>query len=128
MPQPDCVIITPAGPTGRVANEDGLTELGRRGYVYWKVAVPPGQPPRRADVAAVAFQNGFAGVFWIDPELLFNPDDVDRLRGYDLSFVCGVYPQVGRRGFACEFLPGTPAVTFGRAGGISSAQGEVSPS
>jgi hypothetical protein len=47
---------------------------------------------------------------WVDADVVFDPDDADRLRRHDdRPFTCGLYPKKGPRQFACEFFPGTPA-------------------
>ena len=60
---------------------------------------------------------GFAELLWLDPAVVFDPGDVDRLRALNLPFACGIYPWPGRRGLVCEFPPGTEAVRFGTGGG-----------
>jgi hypothetical protein len=54
---------------------------------------------------------------WIDSDIAFLPDDVERLRGHALPFTCGIYPKKGPQQLACEFLQGTGAVRFGQNGG-----------
>ena len=72
----------------------------------------------RNQMATDAIAAGFAEMMWIDSDIAFDPDDVARLRGHNLPIACGLYPKKGPRQFACEFLPGTPAVQFGRGGGL----------
>jgi hypothetical protein len=55
---------------------------------------------------------------WIDSDVVFDPDDVDKLRRHDLPLVCGVYAKKSRREFACAFLPGERQVRFGLQGGV----------
>ena len=97
--------------------EDGLRELERRGYPVWRYRGYSAVDAVRNQVASDALAAGFAEFMWIDADVVFSPDDVDRLRAHNLPFTCGVYPKKGPREFACEFLPGTTAVRFGTSGG-----------
>lgn len=121
MPPPDCLIVTPLLPSVAVAGEAGLRELGRRGYALWRVQFPAA-PVNRPAVAAEAARAGFRDLFWIDPDIIFEPDDVDRLLRHPLPIVCALYPVPGRRAFACDFLPGTTSVVFGREGRLTEVR------
>jgi hypothetical protein len=55
---------------------------------------------------------------WIDSDVGFSPDDVDRLREHDLPICGGIYPQKGRKALATHVLPGTEKVVFGAKGGL----------
>ena len=55
---------------------------------------------------------------WIDSDVVFYPDDIERLRAHQLPLVCGIYAKKGRREYACDFLPGTESVVFGKNGGL----------
>ena len=39
--------------------------------------------------------------------------DVEKLRRHDKPLVCGIYAKKSRPEFACDFLPGTPKISFG---------------
>ncbi len=74
----------------------------------------------RNQMATDALIDGFDETMWIDSDVEFHPDSLDPVTGaFDLPICCGVYPQKGRRALACHVLPGTPQVTFGKAGGIN---------
>ncbi|OWK38609.1 class I SAM-dependent methyltransferase [Fimbriiglobus ruber] len=60
---------------------------------------------------------GYEELMWIDSDVVFDPDDVERLRAHGLPITCGIYPKKGPRQFACEFLSGTPGIRFGKNGG-----------
>jgi hypothetical protein len=72
----------------------------------------------RNQISTDALAQGFDELMWIDSDIVFLPDDIDRLRGHGLPFTCGIYPKKGPRQFACEFLTGTTAVRFGQNGGL----------
>jgi hypothetical protein len=72
----------------------------------------------RNQLASEAIGQGYDELMWIDPDIVFQPDDVERLRSHNLPFTCAIYPKKGARQFACEFLPGTSSVKFGKDGGL----------
>jgi predicted O-methyltransferase YrrM len=98
--------------------DDALRELERRGYPVWRYRGYSAVDAVRNQMATDAVQQGFSETLWVDADVVFDPDDVDKLRAHNLPITCGVYPKKGPRQFACEFLPGTPAVRFGRHGGL----------
>jgi hypothetical protein len=69
-------------------------------------------------MATDALAQGVAELMWVDADVAFDPNDVAKLRGHNLPFTSGLYPKKGPRQFACEFLPGTASVRFGRHGGL----------
>lgn len=97
--------------------EDALQELNRRGYPVRRVRQADPPPAFRDRMAADALAAGFTELLWLDPGVVFDPADVERLRKRDVPFACGVYPWPGRQGLACEFLPGTTSAWFGQRGG-----------
>lgn len=117
-PPAECVVLVPLGGAIDPGCDDALRELERRGYPVWRYRGYSAVDAVRNQMASDAVERGFAETFWVDADVVFNPDDVDRLRAHQLPFTCGVYPKKGPRQFACEFLPGTPAVRFGRQGGL----------
>ncbi|MFO0822027.1 MAG: hypothetical protein U0792_02735 [Gemmataceae bacterium] len=112
-----CVVLVPSGAVLNQAFEDALTDLNHRGYPVRRVR--QAEPPAgfRNQLAADALAAGFSELLWLDPEVVFNPLDVERLRNANVPVVSGVYPWPGRQGLVCEFLPGTASVDFGHAGG-----------
>ena len=69
-------------------------------------------------MATDALLQGFEETMWIDSDVVFDPDAVDRLRRHNLPIVCGIYAQKGKRAIACHVLPGTESMTFGKKGGV----------
>src|SRR5215210_1234397 len=113
------VVLVPIGGGIEPGCEEGLQELERRGYAVWRVRGYSAIDAARNQMATDALAQGFDELVWIDSDVVFRPDDVDRLRSHDLPFVCGIYPKKSRREFAATFLPGTPSVRFGRGGGLT---------
>jgi predicted O-methyltransferase YrrM len=122
MPTPSdpavCVVLVPVGGHVDPGCEDALRELERRGHPVWRYRGYSAVDAARNQMATDAVGRGFQELMWVDADVAFDPNDVDKLRAHDLPFTCGLYPKKGPRQFACEFLPNTPAVRFGRNGGL----------
>ncbi|MBX9583139.1 MAG: hypothetical protein K2X87_22760 [Gemmataceae bacterium] len=117
-----CVVLVPVGSHIDPGCEAGLQELERRGYAVRRVYGYSQIDVGRNQLATDALADGFDELAWVDSDVVFRPDDLDRLRSHDLPFVCGLYPKKGPREFACAFLPGTAAVAFGTAGGLTEVR------
>jgi hypothetical protein len=114
----DCLVLVPLyGPLAPRC-EDGLRELERRGYTVRRVRGFSAVDQGRNQMASDALHSGVAETMWIDPDIGFEADDVERLRGHGLPLVAGIYPQPGSRSLACHLLPGTKKLTFGQQGGL----------
>jgi hypothetical protein len=117
-PASRCVILVPVGGAIEAGCEDGLHELERRGYAVWRVRGYSAIDAARNQMASDALAQGFDELMWIDADIVFDADDVDKLRRHDLPIVCGLYPKKGKREFASAFLPGERQVRFGVHGGL----------
>ena len=113
-----CVILVPFIGFIHQECEDALKELERRGYAVRRVGGYAAIDQGRNQLATDALLDGFEETLWIDSDIGFHPDSVDRLRSHAQPLVCGVYPQKGKRALACHIAPGTPAMVFGRHGGL----------
>src|SRR5688572_15160412 len=112
-----CVVLVPSGRVFDTGCEEALAELSRRGYPVWRVRSTDPGPETRDRMAADALAAGFNELLWVHPNLVFDPDDIQRLRALKSPITSGVYPLVAARSFACEFFPGIGVVRFGRGGG-----------
>lgn len=126
-PRPDssperCAVLVPYSGSIVSECEVSLRELERRGYVVRRVAGYSAIDQGRSQMATDALREGFLETFWIDSDIGFDPDDVERLRSTNHPIVCGLYPQKGQRALACHVLPGTKTLTFGREGGLAEIQ------
>ena len=117
-----CTIIVPINNQLDFVCDESLREAERRGYPVRRVRGHSAIDVGRSVMASGALRDGFDELLWIDSDIAFHPDDVDRLRGHNLPIICGLYPKKGQRQFACEFLPGTQSVAFGRAGGLTEVK------
>jgi hypothetical protein len=117
-PRERCVILVPVGGAIEPACEAGLSELEKRGYPVWRVRGYSAIDQGRNQMATDALAAGFAETMWIDADVGFSPDDIDRLRCLDLPLVCAIYPKKGKRELAVHVMPGTKQLVFGQAGGL----------
>jgi len=113
-----CVVLVPAfsQPVGKC--EEGLRELERRGYAVRRGRGFSAVDQGRNQMASDALHDGFAETMWIDTDIGFDADDVEKLRSHKLPIVAGLYPQPAARSLACQLLADTKKVIFGDDGGL----------
>ena len=90
-PTSRCVVLVPIGGAIDPGCEDALRELERRGYAVWRVRGYSALDAARNQMASDALAQGFDELMWIDADIVFAADDVDKLRRHDLPLVCGIY-------------------------------------
>ena len=117
-----CVVLVPVGSHVARPCEESLRELEHRGYPVRRVHGFAAIDQGRNRMATDALRDGFAETLWVDADVAFHPDAVERLRGHGEPVVCGIYPKKGRRELACHVLPGTEKLRFGRGGGLTEIQ------
>jgi hypothetical protein len=115
----ECVVLVPVGGAIDPGCEAGLRVLEQRGYQVRRVRGFSQIDVGRNQLATDALRDGFQELFWIDSDVVFDPNDVELLRSHRLPFSCGIYAKKSRREFACSFLPDTQKVTFGALGGLT---------
>lgn len=113
-----CVVICPIAAHTEPECERGLEELERRGYVVRRRACHVAIDMGRSQMASDALAEGFDEQMWIDADIGFTADDVERLREHSESFVCGLYAKRGPAELACQVMEGTTELVFGDAGGL----------
>lgn len=113
-----CVVLVPYSGQIHPPCDAALRELERRGYPVRRVGGFAAIDQARNQLATDALLDGFAETLWVDADLDFHPDAVDRLRSHGLPITCGVYAQKGRKAIACHALPGTARLPFGEGGGL----------
>ncbi len=114
-----CVVLVPFAGSIDPECDNALKELERRGYQVRRVGGYAAIDQARNQIATDALVDHFEETLWIDSDIGFHPDAVETLRRHPHSIVCAIYPQKGKRTFACEFPPDTQSVTFGQGGGIT---------
>jgi hypothetical protein len=114
-----CVVLVPIGGSIVPQCEEALAELERRGYAVRRVRGYSAIDQGRNQMATDALADGFDETMWIDSDVGFDPNDIERLRSHNVPIVCGIYPQKGRRVLACHVMPGTEKLIFGDEGGLT---------
>lgn len=117
-PASKCVVLVPVGNHVEPACDEALRALERRGYTVRRVRGYSAIDQGRNQIATNALRDGFEELLWIDSDVAFDPDSVERLRSHGLPVTCGVYPKKGRRSFACNFPGDVKQISFGKAGGL----------
>jgi hypothetical protein len=113
-----CCILVPAHGAVERECDEGLRVLQSRGYEVRRVGGYAAIDAARNEIASAALRDGFEETMWIDSDIGFNADDVDRLRSHRLPICCGIYPKKGRQELACHVMPGETVVQFGASGGL----------
>ena len=112
------VVLTPYTASIDPGCEQGLAALERRGYVVRRVPGFSAIDFGRTVLANNALADGFEEILWIDSDIVFDPDDVEKLRNHQLPIAVAVCPKKGLRQFTCHFPAGTQKVVFGVGGGL----------
>jgi hypothetical protein len=113
-----CVILVPANYGIEPECERGLVQLERRGYPVWRVPGFAAIDQCRNQIATDALARGFEELFWIDADIAFEPDAVDRLRAHNLPIVAALYPKKSMRALASRLFSTTKEVVLGAGGGL----------
>lgn len=117
-----CVVLTPVGAWIEPDCDEALRVLEARGYPVRRVRGYSQIDHARNVLATTALDEGFEETMWIDADIAFRPEAVDRLRSHGLPLTSAVYPQKGKRILASRLLPGTKKLRFGRRGGLVEIQ------
>jgi methyltransferase family protein len=118
MDNSTCVILVPVGSHVEQECEQGLKQLEARGYAVRRITGYAAIDQGRSQMATDALADGFTELMWIDSDIAFDPDAVERLRAHGLPLVSGIYPKKGVRALASHLLPGTRQIVFGEGGGL----------
>jgi hypothetical protein len=91
-----CVILVPCNTTIEYKTDESLRILESRGYEVWRVngwsCISQG---RSKIIYDAIYRRKFEEVLWIDSDIDFNPDDVEKIRSYNLPIVGAAYPMKG---------------------------------
>jgi hypothetical protein len=113
-----CLVIVPYLESIDPACETGLRALEARGYRVQRSDSSAAIDRARSELATAALLDGAEEIFWIDSDIGFDPDAVDRVRAHGLPLVGGLFAKRGKREFGCRFLPETKEITLGEGGGL----------
>jgi hypothetical protein len=111
-----CVILVPANYGIEPECQRSLVQLERRGYPVWRVPGFAAVDQCRNLTATDALGRGLEELMWIDADIAFDPDAVERLRSHNLPIVAGMYPKKGQRALSSRLFLTTREVTFGAGG------------
>ena len=104
------------------ACERGLKELERRKIPIWRTAGFANLDIARSQLATDALAQGHDALLWIDADIGFTVEDVDRLVSHNLPLVAGVYAKKGVCELTCHVLPGAQSLVFGKEGGLEEVR------
>jgi 3',5'-cyclic AMP phosphodiesterase CpdA len=113
-----CVVLVPYLTHVEPACDAGLRELERRGIAVRRHPSTAAVDRMRCELATTALADGFDELMWIDSDIAFDPDDVDRLRGHDLPIVGGIYAKKGVQDLAVHLEPETIQIQMGEGGAL----------
>ncbi len=113
-----CVVLVPFQGFIHPQCEECLKELERRGYAVRRVGDYGTTDEARNRLATEALTDGFEETLWIDADIRFHADDVERIRSHPEPIVTAIYPRKEQRALASQILPGTASLTFGHGGGM----------
>lgn len=114
-----CVVLVPFSGFIHQDCDNALKELEKRGYHVRRVAGYAAIDQGRNQMSTDALIEGYDEQLWVDSDVGFNPDDVEKLRSHGLPLTCGIYPQKGKRALACHVAPGADRMVFGKGGGLA---------
>ncbi len=112
-----CLVLVPYREAIEPACEAALRALETRGYPVRRSDASAAIDRARSELATQALSDGYEEILWVDADIGFEPDAVERIRSHGLPLVGGLFAKRGKREFGCHFLPGTPEVTLGVGGG-----------
>ena len=108
-----CVILVPVAHHIEPACDDALRELERRGYTVWRRWGYSAIDQGRCLMAQQALDAGFTELFWIDADIAFWPDDVEKIRSLGKPIVAAAYPVKGWPTMTLEPLDKSVPIRFG---------------
>jgi hypothetical protein len=116
-----CAVLVPVCGSMEPETEQALRALADRGYPVRILRGSSQIDLARAMLATGALRDGFAETLWVDADVVFEPDDVERLRSHNRPFTAGLYPKKGPKEFTGKFRrPGQ--ITLGAGGGLLEMQ------
>ncbi len=118
MDNSKCAVLVPVARATEPETEDALRALAGRGYVVRVLRGCAAVDLARSTLATEVVMDGYEETIWIDADIQFDPDDVDRIRAHNLPFVVGLYVQKGPKRFAGMFPEDIGKVKFGKGGAL----------
>lgn len=119
MSGPRCLVLVPYLTHVEPACERGLRELERRGLEVRRYPSSAAVDRTRCEMATAALLEGYEELMWIDSDIVFEADDVMRLRAHDVPIVAGVYAKKGAGGLAVHLERDARELRVGEGGGLT---------
>lgn len=114
-----CIVLVPYLTHIEPACERGLRELENRGLEVRRYPATAAVDRTRSEMATAVLQEGWDELMWIDSDIVFEPDDVTRLRSHDLPIVAGVYAKRGAGGLAVHLEATATELRIGEGGALT---------
>jgi hypothetical protein len=114
-----CAILVPFSSHILPETELRLRQLEEKGYVVRRRGGISAIDQGRSQMATAALIDGFEETFWIDSDMTFEPDSVDRLRSHGEPIIAGIYAKKGVRGLASQFIDDAKQVMLGTRGNLA---------
>lgn len=111
-----CIVLVPIYDRVEPECESSLAKLEDRGYRVRRVQAGAAIDLGRSVMATQALADGYDELMWIDSDVAFDGDALDRLRDHDLPVVCGGYPKKATAAYS--FHSYRPKIRFGVGGGL----------
>jgi hypothetical protein len=118
-----CLVLVPYLTHIEPDCDRALRELEKRGMTVRRYPATAAIDRTRSDAATRALDEGWDELFWIDSDIAFEPDSVEKLRAHDAPIVSGLYAKKGMQDFAVSLLPGTRELKVGEGGGLVEVRG-----
>jgi hypothetical protein len=113
-----CAVLVPVASAIEPETNDALSRLADSGYHVQMLRGCSQVDLARSALASWALGKEFAETMWIDSDVVFNPADVEKLRGHNLPLTAALYVKKGKPEFAGKFLANTRGAQFGKGGGL----------
>jgi hypothetical protein len=117
MDRSRCIILVPHRDAIDAACERSLRGLEALGYTVRRSDASAAIDRTRCEMATRALADGYEELLWVDSDISFEPEAVDRIRSHGLPFIGGLFAKRGVASFGCRFLPDMGEITLGDGGG-----------
>jgi hypothetical protein len=115
-----CIVLVPYLTHIEPACERGLRALEQRGLEVRRYPSSAAIDRTRSEMATAVLDEGFDEVMWIDSDIVFEADDVARLRSHELPIAAGVYAKRGTGGLALHLEADCHELRVGEGGGLTT--------
>ena len=112
-----CIVIVPYREYIEKECEQGLHLLERQGYPVLRQSGISAIDMARSEIASACLAKDIDEIMWIDSDIAFQAEWVEKLRSHNLDFVCGAYVKKGKKEF-CHNFEKEGVMRFGTGGGL----------